>query len=457
MGYLKSRPCAGFFYWILFIFDKNTSMQIRLLCLLLSLTIGTTRAQIQCENDSTGNIPLVDLKTGYYLGVYQGGLYPNGKNVIPNSHLKKGLKIVKGIKPLDTLGNVNYETGKIILAGFGGSTTGEPFNHLITIATGDPDINPCLKLLNATNSGEGMESMNIDHPEYWDYIEENRLNAKGYTREQVQIAWLFNGSRADTIFDMPAYRDSIEKKVQLAIAAMLIEYPNLKHVYVGSPYYAGYADPTYEMYKSIHEPGSYRCGFGFKAAVEKQIMGDPLYKFTAPGKVAPFISWGPYLWADGITPRDYDSLYWDCEVDFRADGGGFHLNGFGKDKLAYILHDFFTTDTLSEIWYNDGPKWASCGEAKFADDNNDELEEINLNNFNLYPSVNNGTFNIEFPDFSTNYSITIHNNVGSVVYTTSSINTDELVVNMSNIPNGLYFCRLFDGNKSIVLEFVVNK
>ena len=73
-----------------------------------------------------------------------------------------------------------------------------------------------------------MESMNVDHPDYWDYIEDTRIRPKGLTPAQVQIAWLFNGSRADTIFDMPAYRDSIERKVQLALAAMLIEYPNLK-------------------------------------------------------------------------------------------------------------------------------------------------------------------------------------------------------------------------------------
>ncbi len=454
---LKADHVSAFFIAKCLYLIKIQHMQIRITLLLLCISVGLTNAQIQCENDSTGNIPLVDLKTGYYLGLYQGGLYPNGKNVIPNAHLKKGMKIVKGIKPLDTLGNVNYETGKIIFAGFGGSTTGEPFNHLITIFGADPDVNPCLKLLNATNSGEGMESMNVDHPEYWDYIEENRLNAKGYTREQVQIAWLFNGSRADTIFDMPAYRDSIEKKVQLALAAMLIEYPNLKHVYVGSPYYAGYADPTYEMYSSIHEPGSYRCGFGFKAAVEKQISGDPLYKYTAPGKVVPFVSWGPYLWTDGITPREYDSLYWDCEVDFRADGGGFNLNGFGKDKLAYILHDFFKADTLSEIWYNDGPKWVSCGDGRFADGSIYENITINENKISLYPTVNNGIFSIELPESNLNYTITIYNNIGGKIYSDVISNTDITNINLNTIPNGLYFCNIFDGNKNSVFEFIVNK
>lgn len=428
---------------------------ITLLCIYLSCSTSIF-AQIQCENDSTGLIPLVDLKTGYYLGVYQGGLYPNGKNVPPNAHLKKGLKIAKSIKPLDTLGNVNYTTGKIVLAGFGGSTTGEPFNHLIEIVNGDITLNPCLKLVNATNSGEGMESMNVDHPDYWDYIEENRLTPKGITPEQIQIAWLFNGSRADTIFDMPAYRDSIEKKVQLALAAMLIEYPNLKLVYVGSPYYAGYADPTYEMYTSIHEPGSYRCGFGFKAAIEKQIMGNPMYKYTDPGKVVPYMTWGPYLWTDGNIPRDYDGLFWDCEDDFRVDGGGFHLNGAGKDKLAEILNDFFKTDTLSEIWYNDGPKWVGCGDGRYADGNIYSPATENNDAVNLYPTINNGIFSLELPESESKIVITIMNSMGNIIYNNTVNEMQVLNVHLANIANGIYYCKVQIENNMVIKPFIVS-
>ena len=432
-------------------------MRIITLITLCCLITSGLKAQIQCDNDSVGLVPLVDLKAGFYLGEYQGGLYPSGKNFPPAGHIKKGLKIAKTIKPLDTLGNVNYETGKIVLAGFGGSTTGEPWNHLIEITNFDATVNPCLKLLNATNSGEGMESMNVDHPDYWDYIENTRIRPKGLTPAQVQIAWLFNGSRADTIFDMPAYRDSIERKVQLALAAMLIEYPNLKLVYVGSPYYAGYADPTYEMYTSIHEPGSYRCGFGFKAAVEKQIMGDPMYKYTAPGKVVPFILWGPYLWTDGNQPRTYDSLFWDCEDDFRVDGGGFHLNGEGKDKLALIIDNFFKTDTLAEIWYNDGPKWASCGDGRLADGSIISPTIIDNDEYQLYPTINNGIFTLELPSSNSLIQITITDNLGRIIYTKNVMETEIQNMQLTNIPSGLYFCNIYYDNMHLVKEFIVNK
>ena len=90
-----------------------------LLIVMACLTTCTAFSQIQCSNDSTGLIPLVDLGAGYYMG-HQGGLFPGCSNTLPLAHKKKGIGISKALKPLDTLGNVNYEEGKIIFLGLGG-------------------------------------------------------------------------------------------------------------------------------------------------------------------------------------------------------------------------------------------------------------------------------------------------------------------------------------------------
>lgn len=429
---------------------------ISILFILITIAFSL-QGQIQCENDSTGAIPLVDLKTGYYLGEYQGGLYPGGKNNPPKAHLKKGLQISKGIKPLDTLGNVNYTEGKIVFAGFGGSTTGEPFNHLIELAMEDVTKNPCLYLLNATNAGEGLEGMTLDNPNYWDIIYDNRLEPKGIKPEQIQIAWLFQGSRADTIFDMPAYGDSIKERLRIATTSMLVRYPNLKIIYVASPYYGGYADPTFEIYKSLHEPGAYRAGFGYKWAMESQITGDPDFKYFAPGKVMPYMIWGPYSWADGINPRDYDSLYWDCEEDFTVDGGGFHLNGAGKDKLAHIWDDFFKTDTLSEIWYNDGPKWVSCGEGRAADGSIFSSPQNKNEDFNIYPTVGRGIFTITAPEGGENYFLWIYNSLGEVILSSEIKGQSVYTVNITYRPAGNYYCLISNHKGNFSSQLMITK
>ncbi len=302
-----------------------------------------------------------------------------------------------------------------------------------------------------------MEGMTLDNPNYWDIIYENRLEPKGITPEQIQIAWLFQGSRADTIFDMPGYGDAIKDRIQVTLSSMLVRYPNLKLVYVASPYYGGYADPTYEMYKSIHEPGAYRCGFGYKWAMEAQITGDPDFKYMAPGKVMPYMIWGPYTWADGINPRNYDSLYWNCEVDYSTDGGGFHLSGSGKDKLAHIWNDFFKTDTLSEIWYNDGPKWVSCGEGRLADGTIFSSPQIEQTEFIIYPTAGNGIFTITAPEDEKKYFIRVYNSMGEMIWFSEKDMDNITTINITNEPSGTYFCKISNDDLYFIKQLIITK
>lgn len=57
--------------------------------------------------------------------------------------------------------------------------------------------------------------------------------------------------------------------------------------------------------------------------------------------------WGPYLWADGLTPRA-DGLTWAC-ADFRDDGT--HPSESGRAKVAGMLMGFFAGDATSASWF----------------------------------------------------------------------------------------------------------
>jgi len=108
--------------------NTNTYFSARCILLLLVICInGKINAQTSnCENDSTGLIPLNDLGAGFYEG-FQGGLFPFGSNAEnpASTHYKKGKTYAKNIKPLDTLGNINYEDGRIVMGGFGPSIPGQ--------------------------------------------------------------------------------------------------------------------------------------------------------------------------------------------------------------------------------------------------------------------------------------------------------------------------------------------
>ena len=70
----------------------------------------------------------------------------------------------------------------------------------------------------------------------------------------------------------------------------------------------------------------------------------------AKGEVkAPLLLWGPYLWADGITPRKSDGLVYKRK-DLGPDGTH-PSQEFGRQKVAEQILKFFKTDPLAKGWF----------------------------------------------------------------------------------------------------------
>lgn len=70
--------------------------------------------------------------------------------------------------------------------------------------------------------------MTIDNPTYWTDIDSSKLIPLGITRAQIQIGWMMNGSREDSIYTMPLQADSIRNNYVRTFQALLYTYPNLK-------------------------------------------------------------------------------------------------------------------------------------------------------------------------------------------------------------------------------------
>jgi hypothetical protein len=63
---------------------------------------------------------------------------------------------------------------------------------------------------------------------------------------------------------------------------------------------------------------------------------------------APLLLWGPYLWADGVTPRKSDKLVYTRE-DLAGDGT--HPSETGRRKVAELMLKFYKDDPLSSPWF----------------------------------------------------------------------------------------------------------
>lgn len=74
--------------------------------------------------------------------------------------------------------------------------------------------------------------------------------------------------------------------------------------------------------------------------------------------VVPWLSWGPYIWADGTRPRS-DGLVWLCS-DLQSDFT--HPSTNGVSKVASQLLAFFKTDPTTTPWFlkKSGPNGPTC-------------------------------------------------------------------------------------------------
>jgi hypothetical protein len=317
------------------------SIHIPLLFLTALLLTASPAAAINCARDSTGLIPLNDLGAGFYKG-FQGGLYPGGTNVRPPGHTAAGLAITNTIIPLDTLGGPDPANGKIVLLSIGMSNTNFEFTAFIPKANADPQKNPKVLVVNGAIGGQSADRIDDPNAAYWDSVAV-RLRRAGSSPRQAQVVWLKEAIAGPSgIF--PASTDTLLRDLSVIVRIIKQKFPNVRLTYVTSRIYAGYATTNLNP-----EPYAYEAGFAVKWLIGNQIAGaDSLNYDPARGPVmAPWLSWGPYLWADGLNPRS-DGLIWPCSY-FRDDGT--HPDSLGSDLVADSLLAHFERDATTTPWF----------------------------------------------------------------------------------------------------------
>jgi Putative Ig domain len=296
-------------------------------------------------NTNVPMIPLNDLGTGTYLGM-EGGLYGGGSNVRPPDHDAAGVSIAQGIGPLDANGNPD-PNGSYALLAIGVSVTRTIMDQFQPMESADPVLHPNLKIVNGAINA-------VDAPDWadptsgaWQTVLNFYLPYQGLTAQQVVAAYVHMphpGKGPGTIF--PADQGDQETDLINILKNLHTYFPNLKLAYLSSPYYGGYAGNG----TGYVEPNPYESGFAFTTVILDQINGDPDLNYNpANGPVmAPWISWGPYLWANGLNPR-IDGLVWSCQ-DLNPDGTH-PSTPLGRDKAAGLVVTFFKTDDTTTLWY----------------------------------------------------------------------------------------------------------
>jgi len=294
-----------------------------------------------CSMTSVGFTPINDLGTGTYQN-FQGGLYPGGGNLRPSAHESAGLALARSIEPMDSSGNPDAN-GKYVLLSVGMSNANQEFEVFRSDADADPDKHPDLVIVNGAQGGATAMAWGDASSPVWANAME-QLSRRSVNANQVAVVWAKLANSASN--ESPdSYRVALQRDVENAANVLYDKFPNLKLVYLASRIYAGYATSPLNP-----EPFAYESGFVVKTLIEKQLNGNAALNFDpANGPVnTPWLSWGPYLWADGLRSRS-DGLVWEC-TELREDDGT-HPSDAGMRKVATILLDFFKTDSTSVEWF----------------------------------------------------------------------------------------------------------
>jgi len=291
-----------------------------------------------CARTSVGFTPLTDLGSGSYQG-QRGGLYPTGGNVPPPAHLDAGLKVARTIQPLDAAGQPSV-SGRYVFVSIGMSNTTQEFSAFKPMADADPLKSSRLVVVDGAQGGMTATDWSNSGCACWGELD-NRLRAAGVTRAQVVTAWI-KLADAQPSEGWPAYAQRLQRETESILQQLAVNFPNLRLAYLSSRIYAGYATSTLNP-----EPYAYESGFAMRWVIEDELNG--ALRYEGAGRNAPWLAWGPYLWADGTRPRS-DGLTWVCADFSTADGT--HPATSGRQKVAQMLLDFVHNDQTARVWYS---------------------------------------------------------------------------------------------------------
>jgi hypothetical protein len=241
---------------------------------LLALMTHGARAQ-QCQNHTTGLVPITDLGMNLFNGM-QGGLYGGGSNAMPQAHLDPGILLASQVRPLDANGNPS-PAGRIGFISMGMSNANMFFAGLRDSSAAYADLNAAITMVNGATGGYDIDAMLDTTSQYWTAFNQ-KMAFSGLTDRQVQVIWFM---QAKHISGMPANEGIahiaiMEAKFLQAFQYFRRRFPNLKQIYSSGRDYGGYSLPG----RGNPEPYSYYTNWAFRKLVERQLDGDPELRYT---------------------------------------------------------------------------------------------------------------------------------------------------------------------------------
>jgi hypothetical protein len=272
-----------------------------------------------------------------------GGLEGGGRNEPPAAHAAAAKAEAAKIEPLDAQGKPS-PSGRVVLVSIGMSNTTQEFSSFVRLQGA---AKGALTIVDGAQGGQAASQWNAPDARPWAELE-RRLGMAGVSAPQVQVCWIKQALIQQGRFgEFPAHARKLQEEMGKIVRIARKKFPNLRLAYLSSRIYAGYAKSNLNP-----EPYAYEGAFSMRWLIQEQMKGAADLNFDAArGEVqAPLLLWGPYLWADGATPRKGDGLVY-LEADLAKDGT--HPSDSGRAKVAQQLQRFFKADPYVGKWFGD--------------------------------------------------------------------------------------------------------
>jgi hypothetical protein len=291
---------------------------------------------------TVGFRPLTEMTASDQYKGEEGGLYGSGQNEPPETHRQAAARETAKIAPLDASGKPSGD-GTIVLVSISMSNATQEFSTFKRVADADPRKSPRLTIVDCAQGGQTMARWADANAPAWAEAQ-RRLQAAGVTLRQVQVAWI-KLANARPSGELGQHGKQLESDTMAVLENAKARFPNLRVAYLGSRIYGGWADGQLNP-----EPFAYEGAFVVRWLIQAQMQGNAGLNYDANrGAVkSPLLLWGPYLWADGTTPRKSDGLVWQRQ-DLGPDGT--HPSESGRQKVADQLLKFFEADPLAKTWF----------------------------------------------------------------------------------------------------------
>lgn len=281
--------------------ERPVMRAVAKLLVLLGILLGAPSNAADCSATSTGNTPL----------------YPS--IFVPRTAAEQaaGLAAANSIT-----------SGSRVLLSIGMSNAKGIWDKFRDDADEDPLKDPNLQVVNGAQPGGATSSWAQQGlQKTWGELDESLANA-GVTKNNVYIIWFVTHNAVGSQ-SLEAYSTALESNARDALDIFAIEFPNLKVVWLQPMIYAGYSTTSGNSEPYAHESG----------VVVQRLLASQDWPF--------FVGYGPYLWADGVVPRE-DGLTYLCS-DFKDDGN--HPDVGAKTKHSDGLLQFFHEDSVAGIGY----------------------------------------------------------------------------------------------------------